>query len=1147
MKAADPSSESSPALEDSAASAASSNPADSSGNIGGQIERRRRKLQHLQQDPERRLEYRFEADHTAAGIASEWSDLAAGVRTDTRVNAAGRLTLMRRHGGLSFGVLRDRTGTVQLFLDRAALGESNYANFLDVDRGDWIGVTGQVIRTDKGEISIAVEAFENLGKALRPPPDKDKGLTDVEVRYRQRYVDLMTNERTRRIFDIRRKTIHAIRKHLEDAGFWEVEGPILQSIQGGATARPFITHHNALDIDMYLRIALELHLKRLVVGGMERVFELSRVFRNEGIDVRHNPEFTMLEAYQAFADYTDMMDLVEGMVGAAVQEALDGNFVVKVGDHSVDLSPPWPRITMADLIEQKLGVKLDPTMPVEQARRILDGLGVEWEQSWGSGKLMKQVVDERIQHDIVNPIFCIDYPEEVSPLARVHRSKPGYVERFELMVAGFELCNAYSEQNDAAQQLKAFELEARAKAEGDPEAGDIDLDYVRALEYGMPCTGGLGIGIDRLVMLLSETENIREVILFPTMRPEAGQPGPSGPHTGKKGLGRLEPPPVAVPQQVAPALPANAPPAPAIDFTARQAQRGRNLSSRRALALLAGVGGVIMLLTLLPGLHSRFSPFGNPIGPIWFRVTGHLATMLTGLALLFLAGQLARGKRRAWQVTTVLFTVGIVTNLLKGPHPISAAYCLAMSVALLCFRKLFQGRSDPPSLFRLLRLAPLYVIAVLAVGFTSLGIERRHLGAPLTFSGGLETIVKGLVGVGGPYTYRRIFFREYFPAAMLILGIVGVLGIAFLLFRPLRSRAPHTETDWAHARRLVRLYGSDTLAYFALRDDKSFFFSADGEAFVAYTYLGGFALASGDPIGAPESLDAVLDEFIDFCQQRSWRVSFLAASSAEMPRYEARGLRGFYLGDEAIVQCDSFTLAGPAMKGVRAAVRRVERSYRFTVVRESEASAALVAQLNAISQQWRGKAPERGFTMSLSQDIEGAGKNPEFLLCVALDEKNQPGGFLRIVPAYGGDFGYTLDLMRHLPDAPNGMTEYLIAQTALALGAEGIVRLSMNFAMWGKLYEEDVHYTATQRLAKRAVDILNPFFQIKSLHDFNAKFSPVWLSRVLVYQERTDLPRVGLLYAGAEGFLSLPGIGDLFVPKAVGGVSSEAASGSAAA
>jgi lysyl-tRNA synthetase, class II len=420
-----------------------------------------------------------------------------------------------------------------------------------------------------------------------------------------------------------------------------------------------------------------------------------------------------------------------------------------------------------------------------------------------------------------------------------------------------------------------------------------------------------------------------------------------------------------------------------------------------------------------------------------------------------------------------------------------------------------------------------------------LGFERKHLGEQLSFLGGLETIGRGLIGIGGPITYDRRFFRDYFTATLLVLGIVGVVGLAFLLFRPIRRRSPHTESDWSRARRLVRLYGSDTLAYFALRDDKSFFFSSDGEAFVAYTYLGGFALASGDPIGAPGSLDLVLDEFIDYCQLRSWRVAFLAARSEELPRYEARGLRGFYLGDEAIVQCDTFSLDGPAMKGVRAAVRRTARTYDFRVIRESEASDSLVTQLNAISEQWRGKAPERGFTMSLSQDIEGGGKNPEFLLCVALDADGAPGGFLRIVPAYGDDFGYTLDLMRHLPDAPNGMTEYLIAQTALALGLDGINRLSMNFAMWGKLYEEDVHYNFPQRMAKRAVDVLNPFFQIKSLHDFNAKFSPVWLSRVLVYQERTDLPRVGLLYAGAEGFLSLPGVGELFVPKAVGGVSSE--------
>ncbi len=359
----------------------------------------------------------------------------------------------------------------------------------------------------------------------------------------------------------------------------------------------------------------------------------------------------------------------------------------------------------------------------------------------------------------------------------------------------------------------------------------------------------------------------------------------------------------------------------------------------------------------------------------------------------------------------------------------------------------------------------------------------------------------------------------------------------YLLFRPLRARAPHTERDWDHARDIVRGYGSDTLAYFALRDDKSFFFSSDGQVLIAYTYLGGFALVSGDPIGPATSIDAALDEFIMFCADRSWRIAFLAARDSEVPRYASRGFRSFYLGDEAIVECDTFSLEAPGMKSIRSAVRRVSKSHHFTLMRESDAPADLVRQLNQISEQWRGKAPERGFTMSLSQDIEGVGKNPDFLLCIARDADGQPGGFLRIVPAYASsstDYGYTLDLMRHRPDAPNGMTEYLIAETALALAPHGIHRLSMNFAMWGRLYEKDVPYSLTQRLAKRAVDLINPFFQIKSLHDFNAKFHPRWISRVLIYQEPTDLPRVGLLYAGAEGFLAIPGIGDLFVPKAVG-------------
>ncbi|AYG03758.1 lysine--tRNA ligase [Gryllotalpicola protaetiae] len=1081
--------------------------------------------------------YRFDVDRHAADIAAEWGTLAPGERGTAPVSCAGRLMLVRHHGGLIFAVLQDRTARMQLFVDRAAVGDELHARFGALRRGDWVGVTGPVMRTDRGELSIAVTELTLLGRAARRPPDKDKAFDDIEARSRRRYVDLMVNERTRETFRIRRAVIDSIRDGLRARGFWEVEGPMLQSIQGGATARPFITHHNALDLDLYLRIALELHLKRLIVGGMERVFELSRVFRNEGIDVRHNPEFTMLEAYQAFADYGDMMELVESLVVSAARAALGDHLVVTVGDRRIDLAPPWPRITLDELIRTRLGVSMDPTMPVDEARAILDGLGVEWEPGWGSGKLMKQVVDERIQHEIIEPVFCVDYPEEVSPLARLHRSRPGYVERFELMVAGFELCNAYSEQNDPVAQLAAFEAEARAKAQGDPEAGDIDEDYVQALEYGLPATGGLGIGIDRLVMLLSGAGNIREVVLFPTLRPIGGGRSLGAGHP--LGLGRLADRDGTVPAAppVATAGPAQAGPVPAEPIMrpdappdTRPAQRSRR--PVLALAWLTLIGGVIQLLPLVPVLHSRLQ--ADPIGPLWFRVTGHLVSTLLGLLLILLAGQVARGKRRAWQLSLILFGAGAAVNALKGPHPVSLAYCLVMLAALLAYDSRFRGRSDPPSLLRLVRLVPLYVAAVLLFGFVTLALGRHQLGAPLTFLGGLETIARGLIGLPGPYDYAHPFFDAYFRGALLALGVAGALGAAFLLFRPFQARQPHSPQSWERARRLVHSYGSDTLAYFTLRPDKSFFFGSDGEAFLAYTYLGGYALVSGDPIGAGASVDRLLDEFLAFCDDRSWKVAFLGARGSESARYTARGLHSFYLGDEAIVECQRFTLEGAGMKGVRAAVNRVGRTHRFELLRESQASPQLVAALNGISARWRGKAPERGFTMSLSQDVEGNGRNPEFLLCVALDEDDRPSGFLRLVPAYGEDFGYTLDLMRHLPDAPNGMTEFLIARTAEALRAEGIDRLSMNFAMWGRLYSDDIRYSPTQWLAKRAIDVLNPFFQIKSLRDFNEKFSPRWLGRVLVFQEPADLPQVGLLYAGAEGFLSIPVVGELFVPRAVG-------------
>jgi lysylphosphatidylglycerol synthetase-like protein (DUF2156 family) len=801
------------------------------------------------------------------------------------------------------------------------------------------------------------------------------------------------------------------------------------------------------------------------------------------------------------------------------------------------------------MIEERTGERMHPGMPVDDARAVLDRLGLAYDRGWGGGRLMKEVYDEKVQHDVVGPVFCIDYPREVSPLARVHRDDPDYVERFELIVAGFELCNAYSEQNDPVEQLAAFEAEARAKAGGDPEAGDVDHDYVRALEQGMPCTGGLGIGIDRLVMLLASADSIREVILFPTLRPEFTPPdgGPGG-----------APRPLLVPTPTTSATPAvdGAPVAsvlalpdmaPSAHTIPPADDRGRGALAGRVLAVLTAVTGLLQLLAVLPVVHSRMDRQGVDLDPLWLPVAGHVVSVVVGLLLLVLADQLRRRKRPAWRVATVLYAVGAFAHVLKGPHPVALTFCVGMLVALVWFRSDFRAPADPPSLLRLVRFIPLYLACVVVFGSAALWSERARLSPDLSPGGALETIAGGLVGLDGVYTYRSPFFAAFFPTTLGTLGIVGALVLVVLLFRPLAARRPHTADDWAHATRLVHTYGWDTLAYFALRADKSFFFAGDGQAFLAYTYLGGYALVAGDPIGRRESVVAVLDEFLAMCDERAWTPALLAVREASMPLYASRGFSAFYLGDEAIIDCRRFTLAGAARKSLRCAVRRVGRTYTFRMIPESRASATLVAQLNAISARWRGKRPERGFTMSLSQDVVGAGANPEFLLCIAVDEQGVPGGFLRVVPAYGSSFGYTLDLMRHDPQAPNGMTEFLIASTAEALRGRGVARLSMNFAVWGRLFADDVPFTARQRAARRLIGLLNPFFQIRSLRDFNERFDPEWLPRVLAYRRRADLPNVGLLYAGAEGFLSVPGLGELLVPKAVGGVSAPSSPPAAAA
>ena len=465
---------------------------------------------------------RYDRDRTISELHDGYDGIDAGAETDDTVRVAGRLLLIRRQGKLTFATVRDGAGSVQLFVSRAVIGDDEHAAFDDLDLGDWVGVEGTVMKTKKGELSVKVRRFQLLAKALRPLPDKWHGLADVDTRFRQRYVDLIVNEDARRVFDVRVTAIDAIRSFLKDRGFVEVETPVLHQVIGGATAKPFFTHHNALDLDLTLRIALELPLKRLLVGGYEKVFEIGRVFRNEGLGTRYNPEFTMLEAYEAFADYTDMMDLTEQLVAHAAQVSVETT-QVGAGDAAVDLTPPWPRQTMLSLIREHAGVDVHPSMPAEKLERICDDLDVPHEPGWGPGMLVMEIYEKTVEPNLIGPMIVCDYPREVSPLARTHRDDPYLVERFEVVVLRRELVNAFSELTDPVDQRARLEEQAALRARGEEEAMDVDEDYLRALEFGLPPCGGLGIGVDRLVMLLAGVTTIREVILFPHLRPEAGE------------------------------------------------------------------------------------------------------------------------------------------------------------------------------------------------------------------------------------------------------------------------------------------------------------------------------------------------------------------------------------------------------------------------------------------------------------------------------------------------------------------------------------------------------------------------------------------------------------------------------------------------
>jgi lysyl-tRNA synthetase class 2 len=464
--------------------------------------------------------FRYEVDARAADLAAAHQGLEPGTETDETVSVAGRLMLRRVQGKLAFGTLQDSSGRIQLFAPSQSTPE--FEAFCELNLGDWIGVRGVVMTTRRGELSVRVDEWRLLAATRRPFPDKWHGITDPDLRYRQRYVDLWVTEEARAAFLLRSRLLSLTRRWLEDRGFLEVETPVFHPIPGGATAKPFVTHHNALDLDLYLRIAPELYLKRLTIGGLERVFEIARVFRNEGLSPRHNPEFTMLELYQAYADYGDIMELTEELVAHLARE-LRGTTRLTYGGRDIDLTPPWRRATMVELIEEQIGVRVGVDQPVDELRAVLDEHGVPHEPSWGAGKLVLELYEKTTEAALWGPVFVCDYPKEVSPLARDHREVAGVVERFEAIVAGRELCNAFSELQDPDEQRATFEAQAAASAAGDDEAMPVDEDYLRALEYGLPPTGGLGIGIDRLVMLLADVATIRDVVLFPTLRPEPEQ------------------------------------------------------------------------------------------------------------------------------------------------------------------------------------------------------------------------------------------------------------------------------------------------------------------------------------------------------------------------------------------------------------------------------------------------------------------------------------------------------------------------------------------------------------------------------------------------------------------------------------------------
>ena len=488
-------------------------------NLSEPIRLKLEKIKRLSEKGVRLYAENYKKNASVADIKEKYSNLAPGEKSDEIFRIAGRLMIFRVHGKAAFCDLKDSEDKIQLYLNIRNIGEEKYNSFLDLDIGDWVGVQGNVFVTHKGELSINVSQYSLLSKSIRIMPEKWHGLKDVELRYRQRYLDFIVNPEVKKVFLVRIKIVEAIREFLNLRGFLEVETPMLQPIPGGAAARPFTTHHNALDMQLYLRIAPELYLKRLIIGGFEKVYEINRNFRNEGISHKHNPEFTMVEFYQSFADYNDMMDLTEDMFKFIALQSI-GNLSFTYKENEISFDGIWEKISMIDAIEKYGGLKVSFEMSIEDLQKIAKDQGIEIVPGFKKGKIINEIFEKTVEQHLIQPTFIKDYPIEISPLARKHPKNPELTERFELFIGGEEVANAFSELIDPKDQIARFKQQVSSADEEERQTGKIDFDFIKALEYGMPPTGGEGIGVDRLVMILTDSKSIRDVILFPLLRLE---------------------------------------------------------------------------------------------------------------------------------------------------------------------------------------------------------------------------------------------------------------------------------------------------------------------------------------------------------------------------------------------------------------------------------------------------------------------------------------------------------------------------------------------------------------------------------------------------------------------------------------------------